>query len=77
MPLNDIAKGTTQTLSGSIFKVLYSLFRGLTMNWSRAWIISAVVCLALDIIALINAEWSSDSSKRGSFKLLTKDTGVN
>lgn len=47
------------------------------MNWSRAWIISAVVCLALDITALINAEWSSDPSKRGSFKLLTKDTGVN
>lgn len=43
------------------------------MNWSHVWIMSTVFYLALDITALVNAGWSSDSSKKGWLKLPTKD----
>lgn len=43
------------------------------MYWSHVWIMSTVWCLALYISALVKAEWSSDSSKKGSLKSLTKD----
>jgi len=42
------------------------------MYWSHVWIMSSVLWLAFYITAVVNAEWSSDSSKKGQLKLLTK-----
>lgn len=52
--------------------VSFTSLQGSIMYWSHAWIMSTVLCLAFYITAVVNAEWSSDSSKKGSLKLLRK-----
>ena len=54
--------------------VSFTLFQESIMYCSHVWITSTVMCLAFYITALVKAEpWSSQSSKKGSLKLLRKD----